>query len=841
MIIICLAGGPAVLAFELSTFARGEPILAQWTWGLRALLYCGLGGVLGIAYADSVMPPLLPAISMLIAGGLNLVSMMCGVLPTSAKDWAWPLLGKGSVQKQKIEESGGTYETTCDYMLSRPRVLYMQGKQANMLPRYIFLTLYTALNVALFVEAFARHAGSPKGKALRGEPFLQCPLPSCASGQSTCLGPCPTASTAGGTPNPGSALLREASTGGWYPVAKGFGQLLNLNCAVLVLPVVRSVVMWLHNVTSIAAPWYLRWIPFVFQLDKNVVFHKACAKYFVLTAALGHGVAHYFNYAAAPYYEKELSANVYSASPTHMAWSPVTPLTPIFLSPGLTGQLLVLVMVVIFAGAHDTVKRRHYETFWYSHHLFVVWFLLLLLHGPVWWMWALPSLLPYAIDRLLIRILWRGHKRIALNRVYFWGKPDKPDVVTLQFDNAINNTGVRPLRYREGHYLYLQCPAVDGVGVLKEWHPFTISSAPDEPILEVNIRVMPSPHAWTNKVAQHLMLLDPHKTGEVELVTRNPATGEVTLGRVLGPDGKKLFKIDAPHGAPSQHVFRYETCMLVGAGIGVTPCASIMKGIVNYRWKKGFTPSNLHFYWVARRSDLTTFRWLMMILPELKAQQLKHNEYYGGDSARKAELAGTVQTLSKELAESSAALQKAEPLPPGWVEQRTPEGKPYYWNTVANETSWDRPHADRADVRNKKAAMNEATNGLLKAEVRRAQSELRQAAAPFRELHITLFLTGCKKEEVQPQEDAKPGSVAALINSLLMAKDPDTGKPYLTLKAGRPDWDREFVSLKETHGRENIGVVFCGAPAIAAALKGCCEKHSEPDGGTLFTLHKENF
>ena len=34
----------------------------------------------------------------------------------------------------------------------------------------------------------------------------------------------------------------------------------------------------------------------------------------------------------------------------------------------------------------------------------------------------------------------------------------------------------------------------------EEYHPFTISSAPDEPVLEVNIRIMPSSYAWTNKV-----------------------------------------------------------------------------------------------------------------------------------------------------------------------------------------------------------------------------------------------------------------------------------------------------------------------------------------------------
>eukprot|EP00966_Prymnesium_polylepis_P049906 1155075-Prymnesium_polylepis.1 len=65
-----------------------------------------------------------------------------------------------------------------------------------------------------------------------------------------------------------------------------------------------------------------------------------------------------------------------------------------------------------------------------------------------------------------------------------------------------------------------------------------------------------------------------------------------------------------------------------------------MKGVVNYRWKKGFKPSNLHFFWVARKSDLATFKWLLLMLPELKAQQIVHNEYYGGDAERREALRG---------------------------------------------------------------------------------------------------------------------------------------------------------------------------------------------------------
>ena len=51
----------------------------------------------------------------------------------------------------------------------------------------------------------------------------------------------------------------------------------------------------------------------------------------------------------------------------------------------------------------------------------------------------------------------------------------------------------------------------------------------------------------------------------MELATRNPTTGVTTLGKVIGPDGKPFFRVDAPHGAPSQHCFQYDTVMLVDA------------------------------------------------------------------------------------------------------------------------------------------------------------------------------------------------------------------------------------------------------------------------------------
>ena len=52
---------------------------------------------------------------------------------------------------------------------------------------------------------------------------------------------------------------------------------------------------------------------------------------------------------------------------------------------------------------------------------------------------------------------------------------------------------------------------------------------------------------------------------------------------------------------------------------------------------------------MARLTDLTTFKWLLVMLPELKAQQLVHNEYYGGDEAERAQLKSRAAALDKEM------------------------------------------------------------------------------------------------------------------------------------------------------------------------------------------------
>ena len=266
---------------------------------------------------------------------------------------------------------------------------------------------------------------------------------------------------------------------------------------------------------------------------------------------------------------------------------------PSGISAGLTGQLLLLVMIVIYAGAHDKVKRSHYETFWYSHHFFVAWFLLLLLHGPVWWCSGRSSRsLPYAIDRL-VRVFYRGKQRIALARVYFWGKPRQARRDHAAVRQRFDDKGVKPVQYMEGHYLYLCCPAVEtSAGTASR--SGTRSPSRRRPTSRSSRSTSAScrrRYAWTNKVAQLPDAARPQQDGRGRARDAQPDDRRDDPRQGHRPRRQALLpRRRAARRAVAARVPVPEAAMLVGAGIGVTPCASIMKGIVNYRWKKGFTP-----------------------------------------------------------------------------------------------------------------------------------------------------------------------------------------------------------------------------------------------------------
>jgi len=156
--------------------------------------------------------------------------------------------------------------------------------------------------------------------------------------------------------------------------------------------------------------------------------------------------------------------------------------------------------------------------------------------------------------------------------------------------------------YRPGQYLFLNCPYI----AKYEWHPFTISSAPEEDFVSMHIRIVGD---WTNDLWT--------------LLNQNKKLGIVQANLLTAPDGSPIFKIDGPYGAASEDVFSFKTVMLMGAGIGVTPFGSILKSI---RYKIAYGQQNIlqkvYFYWISR--DKNSFEWFNDVLAALENDNINN-------------------------------------------------------------------------------------------------------------------------------------------------------------------------------------------------------------------------
>nr|CAD1834095.1 unnamed protein product [Ananas comosus var. bracteatus] len=326
--------------------------------------------------------------------------------------------------------------------------------------------------------------------------------------------------------------------------AKGAAETLKLNMALILLPVCRNTITWLRSTRA------SRVLPF----DDNINFHKTIAAAIVVGVILHVG--------------------------NHLSCDFLGSLRRLkrFRGPeGVTGILMVLCMLVAFTLATTWFRRSvvkfpkpfdkltGYNAFWYSHHLFIIVYILLIIHGQFlylihhWWLkttWmylAVPVSL-YAGERIL-RALRSGYYSVRLLKVAIY----PGNVLTLQMSKP------PAFRYKSGQYMFVQCPAVSPF----EWHPFSITSAPGDDYLSIHIRQLGD---WTRELKRVFAeACEPPVAGKSGLL-RADETTKKSLPKLL---------IDGPYGAPAQDYRKYDVLLLVGLGIGATPFISILKDLLN--------------------------------------------------------------------------------------------------------------------------------------------------------------------------------------------------------------------------------------------------------------------
>ena len=140
------------------------------------------------------------------------------------------------------------------------------------------------------------------------------------------------------------------------------------------------------------------------------------------------------------------------------------------LIPGLanpTGIALMAIMAIIFVCSLPFIRRRgFFEIFYFSHLLYWPYFPLIIFHAPKPWRWIIGPLTVWILDKTLRAV-----------KVYFGSGSSQIKTGMILPSSVTGLVVKRPpkFNFNAGDWVFVNIPAVAS----HEWHPFTISSAPE--------------------------------------------------------------------------------------------------------------------------------------------------------------------------------------------------------------------------------------------------------------------------------------------------------------------------------------------------------------------------
>ncbi|XP_037379016.1 NADPH oxidase 4 isoform X6 [Talpa occidentalis] len=429
-------------------------------------------------------------------------------------------------------------------------------------------------------------------------------------------------------------------------LSRASASVLNLNCSLILLPMCRTLLAYLRGSQKLPSRRTRR------LLDKSRTFHITCGVTICIFSGV-HVAAHLVNALnfSVNYREDlvELNAARYrDEDPRNLLFTTV---------PGLTGVCMVLVLFLMITASTYAIRVSNYDIFWYTHHLFFVFYMLLMLHvsgGLLKYQVNLDTHPPGCIhlngtryqnihssenlsehfhesypggfskaDELnqntFVKIcmeepmfqanfpqtwLWISGPLClyCAERLYRCIRSNKPVTIISVISHPSDVMEIQMVKEnfkaRPGQYIILHCPSVSAL----ENHPFTLTMCPTETkaTFGVHLKIVGD---WTERFRD---LLLPPSSHDSEM-----------LPFIRSRNYPKLY-IDGPFGSPFEESLNYEVSLCVAGGIGVTPFASILNTLLD-DWKP-YKLRRLYFIWVCR--DIQSFQWFADLLCVL------HNKFW---------------------------------------------------------------------------------------------------------------------------------------------------------------------------------------------------------------------
>ncbi|KAJ4826225.1 hypothetical protein Tsubulata_005788 [Turnera subulata] len=411
-------------------------------------------------------------------------------------------------------------------------------------------------------------------------------------------------------------------SGACFCAAKATAETLKFNMALILIPVCR------RTLTILRSSFLGGLIPF----DDSINFHKLIALAIVIATAihtLAHMTCNFPLLTSCPHdrFMELVGPLFHYKQPTYMDF--------VLTTVGITGILMIIIMAISFTLATHSFRRNAiklpgvfhnlagFNSFWYAHHLLAVAYVLCFMHGyflvieKPWyqkttWMYLIFPVLLYAAERVYSKHLQRNHPVSVVKAIIYPG-----NVLALYMSKPPG------FKYKSGMYLFIKCPDLSSF----EWHPFSITSAPDDEHLSVHIRALGD---WTTELRNLFeKVCEPPSSSQKGNLGRlqTKAMTDVNFDQIQATFPQILIK--GPFGAPAQSYQKYDILLLIGLGIGATPFISILKDLLyNIKsseqgekpfmgsWnRKASVPGRAYFYWVTREQG--SFEWFKGVMDDI--------------------------------------------------------------------------------------------------------------------------------------------------------------------------------------------------------------------------------
>jgi len=201
------------------------------------------------------------------------------------------------------------------------------------------------------------------------------------------------------------------------------------------------------------------------------------------------------------------------------------------------GSVSLVAGILMFFTSLPWVRRLQWETFYWTHFLFFLFFLFAWLHNPESKWYVVGTIIVYGIDRAF-RMLWGT---LPVRTSVFRVKGSGGGVVQIKFPK--NYIAKKMGLYEAGQYVFINIPSINPL----MWHPFSLSSGPDERSAEIYVRGL---GGFSNAVIRKAM--------------QNPSV---------------WIRVDGPYGNTNVPLTRYPVMIMIGGGIGLTPILGVLRDI----------------------------------------------------------------------------------------------------------------------------------------------------------------------------------------------------------------------------------------------------------------------